>query len=126
MSYTIWPRECDRVSRQTAAERDQLQDTLRRVGPALTEATGGARASAPVTAELDQFTAAHDGTTGEILARIEATLANGALAVAAYVHGDAEMAAEYGRASAVFTGPVVPPPPPDPAAPLPPEIVAGG
>jgi Family of unknown function (DUF6507) len=126
MTYTIWPRELARVSQQTAVERDQLQETLRRLDGVLAQAGDGVAASAPVSAELGHFVAGHATVAAEILARIESALVNGSLAVAAYVRGDAEMAAQYGRASVVFTGPRPVLAPADPAAAPPPETVSGG
>lgn len=124
MSYSIWPQEMARVSRQTAADRDQLQDNLRRVDPPLGQARDGA--GAPVAAALEQFGAEQGRATREILARIDSALVNGDLAVAAYVNGDIEMAAEYGRASVVFTAPRPVLPPGGAIPPTAPELVSGG
>lgn len=121
MSYTIWPREMARVGQQTAGERDRLRDALLRIEPEVTRAGDGAAPA--VTAELVAFRAAQATVTTEVLARIDSALDNAELAVAAYVHGDIEMAAEYGRASIAFTAPR--PAPPPPGAPLP-ETVSGG
>lgn len=122
MSYTIWPREMDRVSRETALGRDQLRDTLQRVDPLVGQARDGA--GAPVAGELEQFAAAQARATAEVLDRIDSALVNSDLAVDAYVRGDVEMAAQYGRASVVFTGPR--PVPAPVGGPLPPEQVSGG
>lgn len=108
MSYDILPRETARVSLETDAERDRLEETLRRVDPLVNDAAGGARPSAPVYAELDHFLAEHYQSTREILARIDSALEHGQLAVDAYVRGDALMAEQYGRASTAFEGVVVP------------------
>jgi Family of unknown function (DUF6507) len=108
MSYDIQPRETARVSLETDAERDRLEDTLRRVDPLVDDAAGGARPSAPVYAALDHFLAEHYKNTREILARIDSALEHGQLAVDAYVRGDALMAEQYGRAAIVFEGVTVP------------------
>ena len=112
MPYDIRPRETDRVSIETTVERDRLQDNLRRVVPLVDDAMGGARASAPVTAELDHFVAEHYKNTREMLDRINSALEHGRLAVDAYVQGDAAMAELYGRNAAVFTGTILPFTPP--------------
>jgi Family of unknown function (DUF6507) len=114
MSYDIQPRETARVSSETSVERDQLQDSLRRVVPLVDDAMGGARPSAPITAELDHFVAEHYKNTREILNRINSALEHGQLAVDAYVQGDALMAEQYGRAATVFAGTVLPYRPPGP------------
>jgi hypothetical protein len=108
MSYDIQPRETARVSIETDAERDQIEQTLRRMVPLLNDAMGGARPSAPVYAELEHFLAEHDKATQVILARIDSALEHGQLAVDAYVRGDALMAEQYGRAAIVFEGTVLP------------------
>jgi len=112
MPYDIQPRETVRVSIETSFERDQLQDTLQRMVPLLTDAIDGARPSSPVTAELDHFLAEHHKNTRQILARIDSALEHGQLAVDAYVHGDAQMAEQYGQASSVFDGTILPFSPP--------------
>jgi hypothetical protein len=116
MSYDIQPQETARVSAETDVERDQLEDTLRRMVPLVDDAMGGARPSAPVTAELDHFLAEHYQATREVLARIDSALEHGQLAVDAYVRGDAQMAEQYGRAAIVFDGVILPFAPRDPAA----------
>jgi hypothetical protein len=116
MSYDIQPRETARVSIETDVERDQLETTLQRMVPLVSDAMGGTRPSAPVTAELDHFLAEHYRNTREILARIDSALEHGQLAVDAYVQGDALMAEQYGRASTVFDGTILPFAPPDAAA----------
>jgi hypothetical protein len=108
MPYDIQPRETARVSAETSVERDQLQDTLQRMVPLVDDAMGGARPSAPVTTELDHFLAEHYKGTREILARINSALEHGQLAVDAYLHGDAQMAEQYGRAATVFDGTILP------------------
>lgn len=108
MSYDIQPRETARVSTETDFERDQLETTLQRMVPLLTDAMGGARPSAPVYAELDHFLAEHYKNTREILARIDSALEHGQIAVDAYVRGDAVMAEQYGRAANVFQGTILP------------------
>jgi Family of unknown function (DUF6507) len=116
MSYDIQPRETARVSIETDAERDQLETALRRLVPLLNDAMGGARPSAPVYAGLDHFLAEHYENTREILARIDAALEHGRLAVDAYVRGDALMAEQYGLAATAFQGTIPPFSPPDAAA----------
>jgi Family of unknown function (DUF6507) len=112
MPYDIQPRETARVSIETGLERDQLQDALLRMVRLVDDAMGGARPSAPVTTGLDHFLAEHYETTREILARINSALEHGQLAVDAYVHGDVQMAEQYGRASTVFDGTILPFAPP--------------
>jgi Family of unknown function (DUF6507) len=116
MPYDIQPRETARVSIETDAARDRLETTLQRLVSLLDDAMGGARPSAPVYSELDHFLAEHYKNKREILARIDSALEHGQLAVDAYVHGDAVMAGQYGRASAVFSGTILPFSPPDAAA----------
>jgi hypothetical protein len=125
VAYDIRPRETARVARLTDAERDQLGDHLRALEPLLAGAADGAAPSAPVSAALADYRAAHERVAREALDRIGSALVHGELAVAAYVSGDIEMAGQYGRASVDFTHPVVPPPPPA-AGVLPPEHVSGG
>lgn len=125
MAYDIWPGETARVTRLTGAERDQLGDHLRALEPLLAGAADGAAPSAPVSAALADYRAAHDRAAREALDRITSALVHGELAVAAYVSGDVEMAGQYGRASVDFAHPVVPLPPPA-AGVLPPEHVSGG
>ncbi len=112
MSYDIQPRETARVSIETSFERDQLKSTLDRLVPMIDDAIDGARPSAPVAAELSNFLAEHYKNSREILARINSALEHGQLAVDAYVQGDALMAEQYGRASAVFGGTILPFSPP--------------
>jgi hypothetical protein len=112
MSYDIQPREMTRVSVETSFERDQLGSVLDRLAGLISDAEGGARPSAPVTAELDHFLAEHYKNSREILARINSALEHGRLAVDAYVQGDALMAEQYGRASSVFGGTILPFAPP--------------
>jgi hypothetical protein len=112
VSYDIQPRQTARVSIETSFERDQLEGVLDRLTGLLDDAEGGARPSAPVTAELDHFLAEHYRVSREILARINSALEHGRLAVDAYVQGDAVMAEQYGRASSVFAGTVRPFTPP--------------
>ena len=126
MSYDIQPRETARVSIETSVERDQLKGVLDRLVGLVDDAEGAARPSAPVAAELDHFLAEHYRTSREILARINSALEHGRLAVDAYVRGDALMAEQYGRASKVFDGTVVPfAPPPAGVAETLPEKVGG-
>jgi hypothetical protein len=122
MAYSIQPREAAGVFAGTGAEREALAASLFAVHPpvaAAAAAAGPAVAGALVDFGRDQATA-----LAEILDRIDTALAEGALAVAAYVRGDEEMAAQYGRASVVFAG--VAPLPPPAGGPPPPPLVTGG
>jgi hypothetical protein len=122
VAYTIWPREMARVADQTEAEQDVLRRALLDVHPLLAAAEQGA---GPATVDaLVRFGTDQAKAGAEALVRIDSALDNGALAVDAYVRGDAEMAAQYARASVVFTGPR--PVPPPAGGPPPPETVTGG
>ncbi len=116
MPYDIQPRETARVSTETDFERDQLEIALRRLEPPMNDAMGGARPSAPVSAELDHFLAEHYKNSRETLARIDSALEHGRLAVDAYVQGDTLMAEQYGRAATAFQGTILPFTPPDAGA----------
>jgi Family of unknown function (DUF6507) len=109
MSYSIRPGEMEQVFAATGAQRDALLATLAEVGPQLDAAQAGAAVSAPITAALGYFQAEHDRLVAEVALRIESALYNGQEAVDAYVRGDAVMAQQYGRASAVFAGLRLPP-----------------
>jgi hypothetical protein len=98
---------------------------VRALDPLLADAADGASPSVPVSAALADYRAAHDRAAADTLARIDNVLVHADLAVAAYVAGDADMAAEYGRASVVLTDRRVPLPPAA-AGVLPPEHVTGG